>query len=434
MSFNTFLETIIFALIISAFSISSYAQTDSAYVKDTVVISRDEAPMGAPPIMAEKWNQIKTKFFTLNIGFALILDYNIVPQDYNNIQQVDTIDPEVEFRGERAILSGELLFFKRPWRYMISANYNGLDAAQDGKLFSFIDWNFEIPFGKKDGWLTVGKQKEGVGYEYVLPGTQAPFMERGSGAPILVRQRNIGIRYSNSILEQRMTYTLGLFNNWWETGKSFSDNGSQFTSRVTGLPKYTSDRDLIHVGAGYRYTGATEGKLSYKGKPEANTAPSFINTGSFDAIGANTVMLELIGVKGPVSFVSELMTVFVNSTSAGNPSFSYWQIGGSWFITGDNRRYNKKTGNLGKLIPLKNFTPFKEGGGAGAFEVGLRYTQSDFTDKNIDGGIFGRVTGALSWYPDAHFRFEINYGLGRLDKKNLIGKADFWQFRAQYEL
>jgi phosphate-selective porin len=434
MSFHTLLETIIFALIISAFSISSYAQTDSVYVKDTVVISRDEAPMGAPPIMAEKWNQIKTKFFTLNIGFALILDYNIVQQDHNNFEQVDTIDPEVEFRGERAILSGELLFFKRPWRYMISANYNGLDAAQDGKLFSFIDWNFEIPFGKKDGWLTIGKQKEGVGYEYVLPGTQAFFMERGSGAPILVRQRNIGIRYSNSILEQRMTYTFGLFNNWWETGKSFSDNGSQVTSRVTGLPIYTSDRDLIHVGVGYRYTGATEGKLSYKGKPEANTAPSFINTGSFDAIGANTVMLELIGVKGPVSFVSELMTVFVNSSSAGNPSFSYWQIGGSWFITGDNRRYNKKTGNLGKLLPLKSFTPFKEGGGAGAFEVGLRYTQSDFTNKNIDGGIFGRITGALSWYPDAHFRFEVNYGHGSLDKKNLIGKADFWQFRAQYEL
>jgi phosphate-selective porin OprO/OprP len=103
------------------------------------------------------------------------------------------------------------------------------------------------------------------------------------------------------------------------------------------LPVFTSDRELLQVGIGYRHTGANDGQLSYKGKPEANTAPSFINTGSFDAVGANTLMFELVGVKGPVSFVGEFMNVFVNSASAGNPIFNYWQIGGSWFITSDNR-------------------------------------------------------------------------------------------------
>jgi hypothetical protein len=63
---------------------------------------------------------------------------------------------------------------KHPWRYMFSANYNGLDAPPDTK-FDFIDWNLEIPVGTKDGWITVGKQKEGVGMEYIMPGTQGLF-------------------------------------------------------------------------------------------------------------------------------------------------------------------------------------------------------------------------------------------------------------------
>jgi phosphate-selective porin len=41
---------------------------------------------------------------------------------------------------------------------------------------------------------------------------------------------------------------------------------------------------------------------------------------------------------------------------------------------------------------------------------------------------------ALSWYPNAHFRFEVNYGNGNLEKNNMTGKSNFWQFRAQFEL
>ncbi|MGL6268847.1 MAG: OprO/OprP family phosphate-selective porin, partial [Chitinophagaceae bacterium] len=324
-------------------------------------------------------------------------------------------------------------FFKYPWRYMVSANYNGLDAPQDEKAFSFIDWNIEIPFGKNGGWLTIGKQKEGIGHEYVAPGTQLIFMERGSGVPMFVRQRNIGLRYSNSILENRATLTLGFFNNYWETGKSFSNNGSQITFRATGLIQYKSDADLLHIGFGYRHSGSTDGKLSYKAKPEVNTAPAYINTESFDAKKSNIIMLELIKVNGPLSFIGEYMNNFIKSSSVGTPSFSYWTLGGSWFITGENRKYNKNNGNLGKLIPRKNFR-FKKGSGPGAFELGARFTHSDLTSAAILGGIFSRLTGALSWYPNASFRFSINYGYGKLNKNDQIGNANFWQFRTQFEL
>jgi phosphate-selective porin OprO/OprP len=316
---------------------------------------------------------------------------------------------------------------------MVSLNFNGLDARDDKKSLEFIDYNVEIPFGQKGGWLTLGKQKEGVGHEYVLPGTQAFFMERGVGAPSFIRQRNIGIRYSNSVLNNRLTYTLGFFNNFLETGKSFADNGSQITFRTTGLPIYTSDRDLMHISVGYRHTGATDGKLSFKAKPEVNSAPSYINTGSFDAKAADILMFEWIKVNGPVSFIGEYMINSVSSVSTGHPTFNYWQFGGSWFLTGENRRYNKQNGNLGKLIPKKNFK-FKDGSGPGAFELGARYTQENLTAGTLEGGKFSRFSLGLSWYPNAHFRYVIDYGRGILEKSNLKGASDFWQFRIQFEL
>ena len=420
--------------IIVFFTVRLNAQNALVTLNDTTMINKEESPISAPPIMEEGWNQIKSKFFTINIGVALLFDHNILVQDENNITQVGKVEPGTEFRGERLILSGKIRgFLENPWRYMISMNYNGLDAPEGKAKFDFLDWNLEIPFGAKGGWLTLGKQKEGVGHEYIAPGTQLPWTERGTGVPAFVRQRNIGIRYSNNAFNHRMAFTMGVFNNYWETGNSFKDNGSQLTARVTGLPVYTSDRDMVHVGVGYRHTSATNGAMNYKAKPEANTAPFFLNTGAFEASGADGIMFEGIGVRGPFTLLTEYMNTVVSSEVAGNPSFTFWQVGGSWFITGENRKYNKNNGNLGKLLPKKNFD-FSKDSGPGAFEIGMRYTLTDMTDENITGGKFGRFTTALSWYPNAHFRFDATYGLGRLDKNDLVGKTNFWQFRLQFEI
>jgi len=426
------MKKLLLFLFLVNYSLASFAQEGKPSLDDTTQVKTEEISTNAPPVMAKKWNQVKTKYFTLNIGGAILLDHNIEAQDNNNITQVGKVNPGTEFRGDRLMLTGQLLFFKNPWRYMVSANFNGLDAPEGDKTFSFIDWSIDIPIGKKSGWFTLGKQKEGVGYEYYSPGTQLFFTERGSGVPALVRQRNIGIRYSNSVLNQRLIFTVGAFNNYWETGKSFSANGSQITARVVYLPEYKSDRELLHVGVGYRYTDATDSLLGYKGKPESNTAPSYFNTGSITASSANTIMFELIKVSGPLSFIGEYMNNFVNNPGQ-NLSFHYMQLAGSWFITGENRRYNRQSGVLGKLVPKKNFN-FKKKPGPGAWELGARYTNSDFSDQNIQGGKFGRFTGALSWYPNAHFRLEINYGHGTLNKKDMVGNADFWQFRIQFEL
>ena len=104
------------------FSVSQ-AQNVFELLNDTAVVKAEETPSTAAPIMAKKWNNIESKYFTMNIGVAMFLDHNIVNQDDNNIEQVGDIGPATEFRAERKLLSGSLKFSKHPWRYMISGNY-----------------------------------------------------------------------------------------------------------------------------------------------------------------------------------------------------------------------------------------------------------------------------------------------------------------------
>ena len=138
-------------------------------------------------------------------------------------------------------------------------------------------------------------------------------------------------------------------------------------------------------------------------------------------------------MKGPFSAFVTHMHNRNRAKAVGDPVFSAFQVGGSWFITGENRRYNKLAGNPGKVIPKRNFN-FRKGTGPGAWEVSSRFTSTDGTDAGIQGGVYRRFTLGLSWFTNTHFRYEINYGRGRLDKGGLIGHTDIWQFRAQFEL
>jgi hypothetical protein len=47
-------------------------------LNDTATVCQEASGTQAPPIMDKKWNQIKTRFFTLNIGFVILLDHNIL--------------------------------------------------------------------------------------------------------------------------------------------------------------------------------------------------------------------------------------------------------------------------------------------------------------------------------------------------------------------
>jgi phosphate-selective porin OprO and OprP len=104
----------------------------------------------------------------------------------------------------------------------------------------------------------------------------------------------------------------------------------------------------------------------------------------------------------------------------------------TWSLTGEMRPYDRATGVFGRIEPAAPFS-FRHGG-CGAWEVAARYSKVDLTSGTLDGGVFDRWSGALSWHPTRNFRFEFNYGYGRLERFGLSGRADFYQLRLQLQI
>ncbi len=291
-----------------------------------------------------------------------------------------------------------------------------------------------IPLGAL-GSVTLGKQKAGAGMEMLENGRDISFMERSTmtTAFAFINSHLVGVRFSNTVADERMTWSAGWFNNWLDNGLSFSESGQIYAGRVTGLAvEAESGRRMLHLGASAAYRQAPQGGFEVKSRPEVYEAPYFVNTGSFPARHSTSIAGELAAVEGPVTLSAAYTSTPISSPETGNPHFSGYYVAAAWVLTGETRPYNHEVGVFEAIDPACPFS-FKHGG-PGAWEVAARYSSIDLTSGTVQGGKFDRVTGALSWYATSKWRFEFNYGYGRLERAGLDGRTNFYQLRLQFQL
>ncbi len=353
-------------------------------------------------------------------------------QDAASKQQVGTLSPEGLFRLDDLSLTGRIKL-PHPWGYEISANYKGLDPT-DTRSWTLTNLNLSIALGRF-ATVTLGKQKEGAGMEMIENGRDIPFMERSvmTTAGTFVESHIAGVRFSNTAAAGRMTWSAGWFNNWLSDGLTFAESGNIFAGRVSGLAVETDgDRRLLHLGVSAVYRQAQNGGFKSKSVPEVYEAPNFVDTGTFPADHATSIGAELAAVEGPVTVSGEYTTTNVSSPQTGNPHFDGYYVMASWVLTGETRAYSHALGVFGMISPSAPFS-FKHGG-PGAWEVAARYSSVDLASGTIQGGKFDRLSGALSWYPTSQWRFEFNYGYGRLNRAGLQGRSNFYQLRLQFQL
>jgi phosphate-selective porin OprO/OprP len=235
--------------------------------------------------------------------------------------------------------------------------------------------------------------------------------------------RNLGVVLSGTALDERMTWAGGLFNDWLDTGSSFSDSASQVIGRVTWLPFISEDEsNLVHLGVGMRYTNAEEG-LRYRTEPEFNKAPDFVDT-SVDGtpFAANSAMLynlEASWRKGPYWLAAEYVSNDVDAPALGDPDFDGYHVTASWIVTGEMRQYRKKNGIFGPVPVAKSVNQ----GGWGAWEVALRYSDLDLTDGLIDGGEMDILSLGFHWWLTPTFNFNMNYRYITLDRFGIEGTS-----------
>lgn len=382
-------------------------------------------PLALPTTYLDKtkWNRWDTKYVSGLFVSALALDRQFWPsQNSDSQEQVGSLSL---FEGGdiRAFRVGAVgtINLRKPWVYTIFGATNAFDKGFEVKQkdeFTLFDYRLDIPVFETMN-LSVGKQKEPISMERLMSMTQLPMQERTSVSDSMLPSRNLGVVLSSTAFGQRATWAGGIFNNFIDSSSSIGSTATQFVGRGTWLPFLSEDEShLIHLGAGVRLSNAKNG-IQYLTEPEFNKSPDFVDTGEIAADSATLYNLEASWRYGPYWVAAEYIDSTVDSISEGGLNFNGYHLTGSWIWSGEMRSYNKKSGILGPIPVARTVNQ----GGWGAWELALRYSSLDLSDKSIDGGKMDIFSLGVNWWLTPTFNVNINYRLIDNEKDGLNGET-----------
>ena len=378
---------------------------------------------------SRKWNKFETKPISGLFVGAVVLDrQNWLGQDSNSESQVgDLSDFEGgEIRGARLGVVGTLNF-KRPWRYTVFAVTNVFDKGFDVDTTDEIGWydyRLDIPVGS-NMMLSVGKQKEPISLERLTPLTYLPMQERSVIADAVMPARNHGVVLSGTAAADNVSWAVGAFNNWIDSGESFSDTSNQFVGRVSWVPAaFQTETNLFHLGLGLRSSNIKQ-PVRARSEPEFNNAPNYVDTDLVAADDQVTYNLEAYWRNGPYMLGFEYIGTDLNAPQSGNPFLSGYHLTGSWAVTGEMRGYRKRSGTFD---PLPVARPVNQGGW-GAVELAFRYSRTDLTDGTVDGGEMDIYSLGVNWWLTRSASLGLNYRYVTLDRFGTQGDSSGVNFR-----
>jgi phosphate-selective porin OprO/OprP len=320
-------------------------------------------------------------------------------------------------------------------------------AGKESNAFNspaFYDTYLQIhglpSLGGETGRLRVGHFREPFSLEELSSLPRLTFLER-SLADVFAPSRNVGIQWSDALLgdpgKERLTYAVGVFkaSNTFATS---SARGYSVTGRITGLPWYENDGEhLLHLGAAFSHREPNGAVLGWNARPESRlTQFRYANADStvtgFRLRDARVETVDEAGfeaalVYGPFSLQGEYEFADVSTTFDGDRSFSGYYAQAGYFLTGEHRGYRNAEGVFDRVRPKHNFD--LHGGGLGAWEVALRYSNVDLNDGAVRGGQQDNITAGVSWYINPNARLTLNYIYNDVNHDLYKGSLDTVQAR-----
>lgn len=376
-----------------------------------------------------KWNRLETKYVTGIFAGAVVLDrQRWLKQDANSFSQLGVDLDEFsggEVRGLRIGAVGTINFDK-PWVWTIFGATHAFDKGFDqteSDDFTLFDVRLDIPVFDKVN-LSFGKQKEPISMERTMSMVDLPMQERSAPSDALLPSRNVGIVGAGYIFNDRVSFAVGIFNNFLDKDQpnSMSDNATQFVARATWVPFMSENEStLLHLGLGYRYSDVKEGG-SIRTEPEFNKSPNFVDTGFIDGTttdDAKWYQFEASLRSGPFWLHSEYIRTNVDSTPLMNPTVEGYNVTFSWIATGEVRRYRKRNGTFSG-VPISRSV---KQNGWGAWEYGIRYSTLDMSDGLFDGGELDIWSASINWWLTPLFNVNLNYRYITLDQGGVTGHS-----------
>jgi len=378
----------------------------------------------AMPDLPDEWSHYTGydgPLFSTRFNFVTIVDFNGFTQDADSETQVGEQRDEWDLRTTRLMLRGRMKFH-HPVDYFISLEVKGDDhIVNDASKIGFTDFEISTEVGKL-GRLKYGKIKEPFVYEMV--GDAANLQQQERALSPFFTSRSIGFRLVKTFAGDSMSASAGWFNDWWTADQRFEDSGNEFAGRLTGVP-YWSDggANYLHLGVDWRYVGADEGTLQFRGRPESNVTDYYVDSGKLTADHANELNFESAWGSGPLFFSGEYSRAWVDARDSGDPHFWGTYIAASYVLTGEHRPYDKAVAYARRILPAHRW---------GAFEVVGRYSHVDVDGRLVRGGIFDRGTIGINWWATRRWKLGFDYGLIDLDRDGLNGVTHAFHSRIQW--
>jgi len=319
-----------------------------------------------------------------------------------------------------------------------------------GTLYKNIDFKLQIDFASgnvdlKDayigikkipvfGTIRVGHVKEPFHFDALSSSKYFTFMERPFPVDFM-QERNNGIIAFNDFFDKKLSLQAGYFRNQSNSSTDkAANNGYALTMRATTLAIHNKEKNqLLHLGVGYSYRNPDSNEFKIASKPEAHlSSVKYISTGTInDVESVDLLNFETVFMAGPLSLQGEYLTSKVktkNISASKNYTFSsyYGQI--SYFLTGEHKKYKSSYAGLGRVHPKNNYGG--ENNGLGAWELALRFSNSNLNDSNIQGGEQSDVTLGLNWYLNPVTRVMFNNVWANI--KN-TGNLNVFQIRFQID-
>lgn len=345
--------------------------------------------------------------FKFKIGGRLQSDLVFWTDPEDDVEDaVGRLRDGVEFRRARIHVAGELYE-----HFEFKAQYDFTDGDADFKDVYIGALGVPVL-----GSIRFGNQYEPFGLEEQTSDLYITFMER-SVLTAFTPERNVGLRVMNTALDDRMTWSAGVFRTTDDFGDDVGDGEYSVTARLTGLPWWEDERHFLHLGAAASRRETDGNVLRIRERPEVHIGPRFVDTGTFRADDLWLLGAEAAVVVDSFSFQGEYIVVPVDRDAGfDDVTFDGWYVQASWFPTGEYRPYAKKEGLFGRVRPEENFWE-----GPGAWELALRYSSLDLTDDVIAGGELGTWTAGVNWYFNPNTRMQFNYVAPHLEDVGTAG-------------
>jgi len=357
-----------------------------------------------PEINTDGKLQISKGDYKFRIGGRLQGDTTFGLGDVN-FEGSEGGEPVTEFRRARMYLSGVLAkYWKFKLQYDFADDQGGGTPNTNGIKDAYLAYT-----GFKPVTITFGHHKMPLSIEELTSSKYITFIERSQLVNGIVADTGGGRQYglsAHSYFNDMFTAAGAIYAG--SANEDTAETQAGFTGRLTFSPIHESTR-MVHLGVGYNHAKSLNGTFNIDAEPEIHPGADILETETGGWEEANTFVAEAAAIFGPFSIQGEYAMAELEDGPAGvsDADTDAWYVYGSYYLTGESRRYNW-TGGSYKQTKVKK-PLFK--GGLGAWEVALRYTSGDF--DNTDGGPGSSdadiLTAGLNWYPNNNIRFSANY-------------------------